>query len=107
MKLGITTIATSTLLLFQTANADDKHGQGGSILLQLPTSSERVVSTVPSNGDQNPYGVAFVPDFFARGGLLEPGDILVANFNGGGNLQGTGTTIVRISRTGQQSVFFQ
>jgi hypothetical protein len=107
MKLGITTIAASTLLLFQTANADDKHGQGGSILLQLPTSSERVVSTVPSNGDQNPYGVAFVPDFFARGGLLEPGDILVANFNGGGNLQGTGTTIVRISRTGQQSVFFQ
>ena len=60
MKLGITTITLATLLLFQ-ANADEKHGQGGSILGQLPTSPERIVSTVPANGDLNPYGVAFVP----------------------------------------------
>ena len=106
MKLGITTITLSTLLLFQ-ANADEKHGQGGSILGQLPTSPERIVSTVPANGDLNPYGVAFVPDFIAQGGLLEPGDILVSNFNGAANVQGTGTTIVRISKTGQLSVFFQ
>ena len=66
------------------------------------------MSTVPSNGDQNPYGVAFVPDFFAKGGLLEPGDILVSNFNGGGNLQGTGTTIIRVPANGSApSVFFQ
>jgi hypothetical protein len=106
MKLGITTITLSTLLLFH-ANADDKHGQSGSILGQLPTSSERIVPTVPPNGDQNPYGVAFVPDFFAPGGPLEPGDILVSNFNGIANFQGTGSTIVRISKTGQLSVFFQ
>src|ERR1035438_8334617 len=87
MKLGITTIALSTLLLFQ-ANADDKHGQNGSILGQLSTSPERIVPTVPSNGDQNPYGVAFVPDFIAPGGLIEPGDILVSNFNGSANFQG-------------------
>lgn len=106
MKLGTTAIAFSTLLLFQ-VQAGEMHGQNNSILGQLPTSPERIVSTVPSDGDQNPYGVAFVPDFIAPGGLLEPGDILVSNFNGAANFQGTGTTIVRISKTGQLSVFFQ
>lgn len=65
-----------------------------------------IVSTVPSNGDVNPYGVAFVPGLFPQGGVLQPGDILVSNFNNVQNLQGTGTTIVRISG-GTPSVFFQ
>lgn len=66
----------------------------------LPPAT-RPVSTVPSNGDQNPYGVAFVPPGFPAGGPLNPGDILVSNFNNAGtpptgNLQGSGTTIVDI-----------
>ena len=64
------------------------------------------VSTIPPNGDVNPYGVAFVPVGFPTGGLLAPGDILVSNFNNNQNLQGTGTTIVKI-RNGVASVFFQ
>lgn len=64
------------------------------------------VSTVPSNGDVNPYGVAFVPEGFPQGGALMPGDVLVSNFNNNQNLQGTGTTIVKI-RNGVQSLFFQ
>jgi len=64
------------------------------------------VSTVPSNGDVNPYGVAYVPDV-RTDGLLQPNDILVSNFNNSQNLQGTGTTIVRVSTTGQVSQFFQ
>jgi len=69
-------------------------------------------STVPANGDQNPYGVAFVPGDFLPGGPLHPGDILVSNFNNAGsaptgNLQGTGTTIVKVAPNGQQSLFFQ
>jgi len=51
-------------------------------------------STIPANGDVNPYGVAFVPAGFPSGGELAPGDVLVSNFNNGDNLQGTGTTIV-------------
>src|ERR1700688_5290239 len=51
----------------------------------------RVVSTVPGNGDVNPYGVAFVPPGFPAGGTIRPGDILVSNFNSSANLQGTGT----------------
>ncbi len=64
------------------------------------------VSTVPSNGDVNPYGVVFVPEGFPTGGALAPGDVLVSNFNNNQNLQGTGTTIVRI-RNGAASLFFQ
>ncbi|HLJ94386.1 MAG TPA: hypothetical protein VKU02_14465 [Gemmataceae bacterium] len=67
-------------------------------------------STVPANGDLNPYGVAFVPRGFPEGGPLHPGDILVSNFNNnvaGGNLQGRGTTIVDLSPTGKQTLFFQ
>jgi hypothetical protein len=51
-------------------------------------------STVPKNGDVNPYGVAVVP----RGaGELRDGHVLVSNFNNADNLQGTGTTIVQVS----------
>lgn len=64
------------------------------------------VSTIPSNGDVNPYGVAFIcPGFQSGSGPLKPGDILVSNFNNSMNLQGTGTTIVRISAKGAQSLF--
>jgi hypothetical protein len=64
-------------------------------------------STVPGNGDVNPYGVAFVPAGVPASGKLVAGDVLVSNFNDSSNLQGTGTTIVEISPTGQQSLFFQ
>ena len=67
----------------------------------------RVVSTIPANGDLNPYGVATVPRDFSAGGMVNPGDILVSNFNNSSNLQGTGTTIVRIQRHGPASLFFQ
>ena len=69
----------------------------------------RSASTVPSNGDVNPYGVAFVPRNFLTGaGVLRAGDILVSNFNNKNNLQGTGTTIVRIPAAGgPPTLFFQ
>jgi sugar lactone lactonase YvrE len=78
-----------------------------SIVSHLAATPNFNVSTVPGNGDQNPYGVAFVPNGVATGGKLHAGDILVSNFNNSGNLQGTGTTIVAISPDGHQSLFFQ
>ncbi len=63
------------------------------------------VSTVPSNGDVNPYGVLFVPKLPAGGGL-QPGDILVSNFNNVENLQGLGKTIVRVTKSGSVSTFY-
>jgi hypothetical protein len=69
----------------------------------------RETSTIPSNGDVNPYGVAFVPQGFPKGGNTEAGDILVSNFNAGPapGTQGTGSTIVSISPDGTQTLFFQ
>jgi hypothetical protein len=57
-------------------------------------------STIPANGDLNPYGVAFVPTGFPSGGVIAPGDVLVSNFNNINNLQGTGTTIIKFRPTG-------
>ena len=65
----------------------------------------QTVSTVPGNGDQNPYGVAFAPLSVKGGYVLQPGDLLISNFNNGANLQGLGHTIVVI-RAGVQSLFF-
>jgi hypothetical protein len=69
-------------------------------------------STIPANGDVNPYGVAFVPRVFPSGGALAGGDVLVSNFNSAANTQGTGTTIVAlrpggaIAAPGTANVFF-
>jgi hypothetical protein len=52
-------------------------------------------STIPQNGDVNPFGVAFVPQGFPGGGAISAGDVLVSNFNDSTNTQGTGTTIIR------------
>jgi hypothetical protein len=63
-----------------------------------------VASTIPSNGDLNPYGVARVP---MTTGSLTKGNILVSNFNNSKNLQGTGTTIVQITPSGGVTLFAQ
>ena len=55
----------------------------------------------------NPYGVAFVPQGFPSGGALNPGDLLVSDFNNEANVQGTGSTILRYTPAGGTSVFFQ
>ena len=67
----------------------------------------QIASTVPANGDQNPYGIVTVPTSI---GKLVRGDILVSNFNNNGangGEQGTGTTIVEISPSGKVSLFAQ
>jgi hypothetical protein len=59
-------------------------------------------STVPANGDVNPYGITLVPQSL---GALHAGDLLISNFNGKSNDQGTGTTIVEMSTAGRLSLF--
>jgi hypothetical protein len=50
-----------------------------------------IASTVPDNGDLNPYAIVVAP---ASVGAIHRNDILIDNFNNQSNLQGTGTTIV-------------
>jgi hypothetical protein len=59
-----------------------------------------ISSTIPANGDLNPYGLVFVPDGFAPGGTIAPGDVLVSNFNAKNNFQGTGKTIIKLTPNG-------
>ncbi len=63
-----------------------------------------VASTVPANGDINPYGIVQVT---RSSGSLVAGNILVSNFNNSSNSQGTGTTIVQIAPDGTASLFAQ
>jgi hypothetical protein len=77
------------------------------VVPNLPAVPQQTFSTVPASGDQNPYGVAFVPQGFPSGGMLNPGDILVSDFNNAANQQGTGSTILRYTPQGGTSVFFQ
>jgi hypothetical protein len=70
------------------------------------TSVSKVASTVPDNGDVNPYGIVFVPSSV---GKLQAGQMLISNFNAKEsateNGQGTGTTIVQVSPAGKVSPF--
>ena len=61
-----------------------------------------IASTVPRNGDVNPYGVAVIRQ---STGSLHAGSVLVSNFNNAKNLQGTGTTIVQVSPRGHRTTF--
>jgi plastocyanin len=70
------------------------------------TKVSEVASTVPANGDVNPYGIVFVPTSV---GKLQAGNMLVSNFNAKESAketgQGTGTTIVQVSTAGKVSQF--
>jgi hypothetical protein len=73
----------------------------GAFVGSLHTASS-IGSTVPANGDVNPYGLAVVPTSV---GSLRAGDFLVSNFNAKSNNQGTGTTIVQLTPSGKLSLF--
>ena len=79
----------------------------GPIIPQLPATPTVSATTIPANGDVNPYGVAIVPtNGYFFNGLLRPGDVLVSNFNNNTNVQGTGTTIVKVNPNGHTSLFY-
>ena len=62
-----------------------------------------LASTIPDNGDVNPYAVVVAP---VTAGKIQKDDVLVDNFNNISNLQGTGTTIVDYNPTTKQTTLF-
>jgi len=85
MNLPRASLLASLLTVYASlAHADDA-------LLPLIHHHTTLTSTVPDNGDQNPYAIAVVP---VSVGKLQRDDVLVDNFNNAANLQGVGTTIV-------------
>jgi hypothetical protein len=96
MRSSFLPVLGAVLFLSASADADDP-----SFLSTLHNVST-IASTVPGNGDVNPYGVAIVPN---TTGILVANSVLVSNFNNAANLQGTGTTIVQISPSGTLTLF--
>jgi hypothetical protein len=96
-RLAVAALASGTLFSASPALA----GDGPALLSQLKSIST-VASTVPGNGDVNPYGVALIRH---TTGNLRTGHVLVSNFNNSGNFQGTGTTIVDVAPDGTVSLF--
>src|SRR5277367_1486303 len=65
------------------------------------------VSTIPSNGDTTPYGLAVVPHDFPDDAVISPGELLVSNFNST-TTAGLGTTIITVDpHSGKTGLFFQ
>src|SRR5579862_1605123 len=75
---------------------------GGRAVLPPLKTITTIASTVPGNGDVNPYGMAVVK---RTTGNLRAGHILISNFNNSSNLQGTGTTIVDVAPDGTMGLF--
>jgi hypothetical protein len=69
-----------------------------------PHTITTIASTVPANGDVNPYGIYVIPR--TMGNLIK-GNLLISNFNASSNFQGTGTTLVQISPAGHAHLFAQ
>jgi NHL repeat len=100
-----TTLSLGSLAVASAAGASSqRHWAGHHSFLASLSVASTIGSTVPPNGDVNPYGIVTVP--WSTGDLVR-GDTLISNFNASTNFQGTGTTIVQISPSGTLSVFAQ
>ena len=96
-RVACALLCLSTLLPIEAAFAEDERP-----VLPALTRITQIASTVPGNGDVNPYGVAQIRRTV---GKLRAGHILISNFNDSGNTQGTGTTIVEVAPDGDVSLF--
>ena len=93
--------AAAATAVFAAAAPAAQAGRMGTFIGKFHTLTT-IGSTVPANGDQNPYGTVLVGK--SQGSLVK-GNVLISNFNNAKNFQGTGTTIVQVSPTGKLSVF--
>ena len=91
-------LLAAILVSSTTAHADEPHG-----FLETIHKHVTLTSTVPANGDQNPYAVMVVPTSV---GKLQQDDVLVDNFNNMTNLQGLGTTIVDYNPATRKTTLF-
>jgi hypothetical protein len=97
---GVAAAATAAFVLAPAAGAQAR-SSGPSFIGHFHHLTT-IASTVPGNGDVNPYGTVVIQ---RSQGDLQRGSVLISNFNNKKNLQGTGRTIVQITPGGQLSVF--
>jgi hypothetical protein len=90
-------LAAPTLAISANAAAEPKG------LLETIKRHSLLTSTVPANGDQNPYAIVIAP---VSAGKIQKDEVLVDNFNDRNNLQGLGTTIVKYNMASKQLTLF-
>jgi hypothetical protein len=98
---GIRNMALLVLALAATpglAMADEPRS-----FLETVKKHQTLTSTVPENGDQNPYAIVVAP---VSAGKIQKDDVLIDNFNNLSNLQGLGTTIVDYNPTTKKTTLF-
>ena len=102
-KTCSTLLAVSCLALAAATPVAQAQTADAGVYLATVHKHHLVTSTVPANGDQNPYAMVVAP---VTAGAVQKDDLLVDNFNNRGNLQGTGSTIIDYRpSTGQTSTF--
>jgi len=102
MVAALTSVVASTALA---------HSSAAAFISNFSTVTQGALSAPADGlekGDQNPYGVAVIPQSV---GSLKSGNILVSNFNNAGvpptgNLQGTGSSIVQYSPDAETQTTF-
>jgi hypothetical protein len=99
------TRSIAALAAFLAATASPVHGAQaqGKAFLATVHRHLTLASTVPDNGDLNPYAVVVAP---VSAGEIRKGDVLVDNFNNVSNLQGTGATIIRYTPSSNSTAVF-
>lgn len=103
------TVKTVTITLFSvlasclTSALPSAHAAEQKSFLETLRRQRTLTSTVPHNGDVNPYAVIVAP---VSAGKIQKGDVLVDNFNSLSNLQGTGVTIVNYNPTTKKITTF-
>jgi hypothetical protein len=99
--LASTIVALSlaaSAVLADLALADEPRG-----FLETVHKHLTLTTTVPDNGDQNPYAVVVAP---VSAGKVQLDDVLIDNFNDLSNLQGLGTTIVDYNPATRRTTLF-
>lgn len=96
--LGLAALTALAAALAAPALAEGQQG-----FLETIHHHTTITSTVPDNGDLNPYALVVAP---ASAGTIHQNDVLIDNFNNISNLQGTGTTIVDYNPTTKKAAVF-
>ena len=102
-RIGSVLYLTSAALAATTLSWVDasKAAEGG--FLETIHRHVTRISTVPDNGDLNPYAVVVAP---VSAGKIQKDDVLVTNFNNVSNLQGTGGTIIDYNPSARKMTVF-
>ncbi|WP_316524293.1 hypothetical protein [Kitasatospora brasiliensis] len=95
-------LVTAALTLAATAVASPAGATDQPPFLNRLNTVSTVASTVPGNGDVNPYGTFTIQE---STGDLHRVNVLISNFNNAANLQGLGTTLVQITPGGTRTTF--